>query len=701
MSNEWIPTDELLQSNWFKASQAISQSALQQGVLNKTIKIKQPPKKGFQSGGLIGSSYNGGTTGKDVVPVFEVPPLNAIISSAFGKAANPKSPSFKLFSAPSVVVNDLQFLNWEAIGKKTFDDPNKHRDIQLSNFKLSKVFNQLCCGACWAVSTASTFSDRYGILNDELPIDGSAISIMTCCTREMHENVFGKVATPDCNIMSSYNELKMSNNSMGMCSGGIPYSAALSIKRNGLPHESKLNYNTSLFNCQGAASLPNLNKSIIDQYPCGEKMFKNNTIIKMDPHEEPVYISSALDSKGHPEHYVKLMKEALLEGGPIVGGFMVLGDFLGIGTTSGLIGASSAGENDLLSWDSTGKVYVPGAYDKMWPFIQLTSVGGSTTIQINAEEGKIPKVFDTGMKPKSAPGRIFCGFHAISIVGWGELDMKYVTNENVKSVKSHVDGKQKLPFWICRNSWGTNWPMKDNEPYYQGGVKVTIGENSKEEVFKLPPGYWLHAMYPNCSVAMDVPINYEGTDYGSTMVMTPLKSASAPKPTSPSRDDPQQYPSPMPGTLFPEMNCDNDWEDSEGYSCFQYKQQRWCTEDGEVGSGWKSEWGSLKRFSKDGKDALTACCECGAGDNNVNVNQDDKLLVSGIPLVNSDDGGVLSSTELGFLVGGIVIFVFLMAYIGYLQQGTHNSFYGRRKKGKKGKSVTPMFTKYLKDYFYY
>ena len=46
--------------------------------------------------------------------------------------------------------------------------------------------------------------------------------------------------------MSSYNELERSNNSMGMCSGGIPYSAGLTIFRNGLPNDDKTKYTSSL-----------------------------------------------------------------------------------------------------------------------------------------------------------------------------------------------------------------------------------------------------------------------------------------------------------------------------------------------------------------------------------------------------------------------------------------------------------------------
>ena len=600
---------------WFKS--AVATSALDKDAhirtnLNKVIKVKQPPPKGFKSSSLEGSSYSA-TDNKNY---FSVPPLNAVISSAFGKPATPEASPFRMAaSAPGTTAKDIQFFNWASIGKGTFDDPNKHRSVQLKDYKILPVFNQLCCGACWAVSTGTVFADRYGIANDELPITPDIISIMSCCTKDMKKNAFGVVATPDCNIMSTYGELEMNNSAMGMCAGGVPYSGALSIKRNGLPNVKEQNYNPTLFKCSQSPITPDLNSAIIKNYPCKRNMFHQGEDIKMDPSEEPVYISSAFQSQGHPDAYVDLIKKALVQGGPVVAGFMVLGDFIGMGTTSGSLGSSSQGQNDILSWDSTGKVYIPGAYDDLWGMIPLNSVGGSSTIQIQQQQGKPTKVFDTGMKPKSPPGQIFCGFHAVTIVGWGEMDMDHVQNKKVKSVKSLVDGKQKLQFWICRNSWGTQWPKKNNEPYYEGGIKVTLGGSSKEETLEIPPGYWLHAMAPNDSVALDAPVNYEGTDYGSTMVMTPMKKVGAPKPnSSPIHHKITNKPTKPPrGTMFPnDMKCDNTWTDSEGYSCSQYARQKWCTPDGNVGPNWKNKWGKFSDFENHGKTALTACCECGA-----------------------------------------------------------------------------------------
>lgn len=564
--------------------------------LNKHIAIKLPKKKGVM--GMFSS-------GKQ--QVFRIPPLNAVIDSGYGASPKKDSKAFKGFQAGAAVnkINDIGFLNWISIKKNTFDDPNKHRVEQLKNYEILKPMNQDCCGACWAVSSSMAFSDRYGIANDEKPIDPSVISIMSCCTKQKHKNVFKLVDTPDCDIMSSYEELERSNSTMGMCSGGIPYSAGLTILRNGLPNDSKTKYTSELFLCDKVPSFPNMNKAIIDKYACDEKLFDDTTRIRMDPDEKPVYISS---SQGHPSHYIDLMKKALLEGGPLVAGFLVLGDNLGLGTDAASLGMEG---DKILNWDTTGKVYVPGAYDKEWPFVMLSGVGGSSTVNIDDSDlDKQSKIFDTGSKPKAPAGEIFCGFHAVVIVGWGELDMKYVTNKDVHSVKGK-DGKDKLPFWICRNSWGDVWPLND---YYAGGITVMV--DGKEETLNVPGGYWLHAMYPNESMGLDVPVNYEGTDYGATMVMTPEKVTNQK----------------IQAIVDVPEACDTEWKDKEGYNCSQYGEYNWCTKNGEKGDGWDDDWGDFNDFRNRNYNATEICCECGhSGEIDLSPEEvylDDKTIIT-------------------------------------------------------------------------
>jgi len=327
----------------------------------------------------------------------------------------------------------------------------------------------------------------------------------------------------------------------------------------------------------------------------------------MNKNEKPVYISS---TQGSSSNYVDLMKKALLEGGPIVGGYMVLGDFLGLNSDGFSLG-SDGDQNKVFNWDSTGKVYVPGAYNEMFPFVSINSTGGSSTIKLGKLGGEdgYTEVQDTGVKPKVAIGEIFNGFHAVVIVGWGELDEKYIKNKNVKTIKGS-DGRQKLPFWICRNSWGSEWTQN----YYEGGIEVLV--DGKPKKLNVPGGYWLHAMYPNESMALDVPITYEGIDYGSTMVMTPEK-INSPKVTI----DPKNEINELDENL--DECSPNNWKDSEGYNCSQYSEFGWCDEYGAEGSGWKEEWGKISDFKNDGYDASEICCECGS-EGNINLSSSEE-----------------------------------------------------------------------------
>jgi hypothetical protein len=356
---------------------------------------------------------------------------------------------------------------------------------------------------------------------------------------------------------------------MGMCNGGIPYSAAKSIQQNGMAKTSKQPYTASLFQCESGV---NPNQQIISKYSCSKDLFKEGTL-KMAGN--PWYISNAAQARGASDYYVRLMKNYLLDG-PLVAGFVVTGDFISLGTQIGW-------KPGALDWDSTGKVFVNGAYNQRWSQVSLSEVGGQGTIKKQFVSGKNTVITSAG--GEVAPiGDILCGFHAIVIVGYGEMDIDYVPDKTVKFITGK-DGRKKLPFWICRNSWGTEWPPAN---YYGGKVQV-----SKTEYVTVPPGYWLHAMWPNESLALDIPVIFDGVDYGCTMVMSAMSSLETPTPVT---TGPSQI-------KYLTRSCNKTWKDSDGFGCADYGQQLWCTPMGTAGAGWKKEWGALPA------DALD-CCEC-------------------------------------------------------------------------------------------
>ncbi|CAE6935347.1 unnamed protein product [Symbiodinium sp. KB8] len=55
------------------------------------------------------------------------------------------------------------------------------------------------------------------------------------------------------------------------------------------------------------------------------------------------------------------------------------------------------------------------------------------------------------------------------------------------------------------------------------------------------------------------------------------------------------------------------WKDSEGYNCSQYQSGRWCTSDGNLGTGWQARWNVMETYWHDGYTAISACCACGGG----------------------------------------------------------------------------------------
>ena len=60
------------------------------------------------------------------------------------------------------------------------------------------------------------------------------------------------------------------------------------------------------------------------------------------------------------------------------------------------------------------------------------------------------------------------------------------------------------------------------------------------------------------------------------------------------------------------------WEDLEGYSCQDHKNERWCNSDGSFGPEWIASWGPFSNLADDdGMNALN-CPQCGCIANAMN-----------------------------------------------------------------------------------
>merc|ERR1711957_1016399 len=91
-----------------------------------------------------------------------------------------------------------------------------------------------------------------------------------------------------------------------------------------------------------------------------------------------------------------------------------------------------------------------------------------------------------------------------------------------------------------------------------------------------------------------------------------------PEPTPEPTEAPTEEPTPEPTHAPTERKCSdvpvpNEWKDSSGKTCEDYKVQKWCTAEGGYGTGWWSHWQSFSNWARKGVDASRACCNCNGG----------------------------------------------------------------------------------------
>ena len=250
------------------------------------------------------------------------------------------------------------------------------------------------CGSCWAISLADTMSDCLvvsGAVNWAPNI--SATYIMMCI-----------------------DDKKIHNS----CGGGNPASAAKYLEGVGVADTSCIDYSWCADNsmCSNVSSsnhfdahnlITNLNNTIPRPLGC---YFPNidKFMYKLDRGSEAFFIDDNILQKNIQEKTTTIntfrntIKSHILDFGPVIGGFVVLKNFL--------------------SGEHTDPNINEGVY----------------LDRIDYNEKKILK-FSDNMLFQNA------GLHAISIVGWGiAKNIQYDTNK-----------WGDVPYWHCRNSWGPSW----------------------------------------------------------------------------------------------------------------------------------------------------------------------------------------------------------------------------------------------------
>jgi len=203
------------------------------------------------------------------------------------------------------------------------------------------------------------------------------------------------------------------------CGGGNPSLVIDDIIEKGLATNCCMNYDklclgNSVCNTDPQKHFENKNGSINDMFPanCGCCQDSSNSkVYHLQPNKELVYEKG--DGSG-----IALIKQHIMQYGAAIGAFIVFSTFISDQAHKGTTG---------------GKFFeTKGIYIKEEKSYMDVCNGNSDKIPAHCYG-----------QPKPA----IMGGHAIAIVGWGMEDEVTVNGNIYKNVA----------YWICRNSWGTEW----------------------------------------------------------------------------------------------------------------------------------------------------------------------------------------------------------------------------------------------------
>lgn len=258
-----------------------------------------------------------------------------------------------------------------------------------------KVENQLKCGSCWTVSSASMLSDRFAI--------------------------WGQMANPE--LTPTFILACGQTNESNGCNGGYPSDAADEMSQSrgqGTVPRSCVGYDWCSTNsdCNGAEN--DSEGDVLNQLiPSCEELqggcqtcdaSSGSTTCTVTGAEETMYYVEE-DEEGRTSMAlsdVDSIKAEIYANGPVVGCMAVFGDF-----------ATASSHDPSGYWSATGGVYCNQPDSNS----AYSDGGMNTSLE---------------------------GYHAVVIVGWG-------VERNVKSWKSGSSFVGDIPYWIVRNSWGDDW----------------------------------------------------------------------------------------------------------------------------------------------------------------------------------------------------------------------------------------------------
>lgn len=290
---------------------------------------------------------------------------------------------------------------------------------------LTDVGNQGNCGCCWCWSSVTTLADRYAFASNEKAPNLSIYNVLACAQQQIG---FMLGQQDVCNTdVKCGTEVGFNSG----CNGDAPSTANAYLTVFGTVEESCVNKKNSEIG-------DSTNDSMQSQCNDSSCMISNDgcSLYKASP-------NCIASMTGTNSNIITVVKTAIYTAGSVVGTYQVP-------ASQQAVPKSGVTYNDL----DTSKL------QRIWGLDSDSSVG------------KGGGVYNAGVGDGDENDII--GGHAITIVGWGVQKGYTVGSDNIyQSGGTSVD----LPYWICRNSWGTNWP----------GFKYD----------DIPNGYWKHAMEPS------------------------------------------------------------------------------------------------------------------------------------------------------------------------------------------------------------
>jgi hypothetical protein len=284
---------------------------------------------------------------------------------------------------------------------------------------LHEVVDQLGCGSCWSVSVAGAMSDRVSIWSQEENPQLSITNILGCVSGDGTE---GEVV----------DGASLYSPATAGCAGGIPTGAVEMLANFGDAAASCVGYqwceNDPVCNQSkrlGFSDAPEYLNSIIPA--CAEML---ETCIKCKNGEceasDRARTVWGLETYPSGRPYILLtdplsIQQEIAAHGPVVATYAIYGDFQN--GTAAILGDG---------WAKTNGVYC------------------------NVQSGRRPY---SGTRYAGSE-RQMIGYHAVVIVGWG-LERGVPDWQNPGATLD-------IPYWIVRNSWGTQW----NEACMVNGINM-------------------------------------------------------------------------------------------------------------------------------------------------------------------------------------------------------------------------------------